>query len=313
MLNIRSCTVAVLCLLSIPAVAQRKNRVIVAEFVDHSGSGKQLGIGVKAADAVSALVTHSGKYTVVDRDALKAIAAEKNLVLDAEFDPKSGVKLGLQKVAEYIITGKIDDFTAVQNTSSKGGVFKNTNQVTGTVNLSITLTITSLETTENLGSATATASKTGIISSSSSTATTSLFSKATSIKIPQTSNKNATDGGQTMQTLADDDVKDVAGQLIDQIMKDNMLKPPVMPKFLAVVDGEVLINHGADVGIEAGKQYELVRPIDTGTVDPDTGQPAIFRKKVCNLTVTSVDDKTSQGKCVGGTPMKGDELRAVSK
>lgn len=273
-----------------------------------------MNISKKAADAISSLLTQSGKYVVVERENLGQVQSEKNLQYDAEFTSKGAPKSRQQRVADLLITGQIDEFSAIQNSTSKGGVFKSTSQVTGSANLAITIKVVNLETGEVVGSANARAEKSGVLSSSSSTTATSLIASRTSLKIPGTSSKNTTDGAQELIKLVDQDIQDVAGQIVTQMTSGAVSKAPLAPKLLGVADGLAIINRGSSQGIEQGAMYDVVRPTDTGMTDPDNNnQPVIIRKKICTLTIVAVDDTSSQGKCVGGMPSKGDELKAVAR
>jgi curli biogenesis system outer membrane secretion channel CsgG len=303
-----------ICLFSLPALAQKARRVVINPLIDRTDSGAKMNISKKAADAISSLLTQSGKYVVVERENLGQVQSEKNLKDDAEFSAAGAPRSGLQKVADLLITGQIDEFSALQNSASKGGVFKSSTQVTGSANLAITIKIISLETGEVIGSANAKATKTGVLSSSSSTPATGILARTTSLKIPETSNKNTTDGSQELIKLVDEDIQDVAGQIVEQMTKGAAAATPALPKVLGLSDGLAIINKGSNNGIEQGKVYDVVRPTDTGITDPENNnQPVIVRKKICTLTIVSVDDTTSQGKCVGAAPAKGDELKVVTR
>jgi hypothetical protein len=60
-----------------------------------------------------------------------------------------------------------------------------------------------------------------------------------------------------------------------------------------------------------GDRFSVIRRIDTGLKDPDTGQPVSRKKKICSITVTEVDDSMSTAKFDGEQPLAGDQAEPV--
>jgi curli biogenesis system outer membrane secretion channel CsgG len=312
--KVRSCAVVLLCLSALTAFAQKPKRITVLQLLDRTGSGKTFGIGQKAADAIMNKLAESGKFTMIERESLAAIQSEKNLKFDAEFDPRNAPKSGLQKICDYIVTGTVDEFSAIQNSTAQSGIFHKTTEVNGTAALKISIRITSTTTGEILTSTSGRAEKSGLLGKSTENTTASVLTQTSSLHLPGTSTKSAVSTDQSLNKMVDADIDEVASIVVEKLINAPAVltggKPTVIPKVMGMQDGLVVVNKGSDANIETGNVFDVLRATP-GMVDPDTGKAVTVHKKVCSLTITIVEDGTSQGKCVGGTPQPGDELKVV--
>ncbi len=310
MQKLRLCSTALLVLLAMPVFGQAKKRITVLPLKDRTGSGAKLNVSQKAADEILSKLAETGQFTVVERDQLAAIGSERNLKFDADFNPVNAPKSGLQTVCDYIVIGQIDEFSANQESTEKANYISKKTEVTGTTALKISLRVVSTETGNIVAAPTARAEKTATLGkSSASLLVTNVGSKASTV---------STDAALTK--LVDSEIEDVATEIADKITKSAGITStvaaatgPVLPKFVGIDEGNAMINKGANAGIKIGQQYDIVHSVDTGMVDPDTNKPILKHKVVCRLTIASVDDTTAEGKCPGGTPAKGDELREAGK
>jgi hypothetical protein len=117
-----------------------------------------------------------------------------------------------------------------------------------------------------------------------------------------------------LQKLVDAAVHDVSVQLAAKIRAASLTMPAVVviPKFVGIQDGLVVVNKGQGAGIKGGDRYEVSRQSDTGMKDPDSGAPILRKKKICTLTITEVEDNISSGKCEGAdTPQTGDVFSPI--
>ena len=75
-------------LLFAPALvfSQAPKKIAVYPFDDRANTNKSFNIGMKVADALVAKLAETGSVTIVDRQYLAQIAAEKKLKYDSEFD-----------------------------------------------------------------------------------------------------------------------------------------------------------------------------------------------------------------------------------
>jgi len=306
-------------LTSLTLPAQKLKKVTVLPPRDLTQSGAKLNIALKMQDELMVKLTESHKFAVFNREELAAIAAERNLKFDADFDPRNAPKSGLQKVCDYIITGHIDAFDAVINDASKDRVVYKSNEKSATISIKIAVSMLDLETGRQVASASAKDEKTVALGKATSTGPISAYGKLGSLHIPGTTNKSAAaNTDQPLQKVVDDEIESVAADLVGKLIADsanaNAEAAANTPKVLGIVDGAVLINKGSNDSMENGSTFDVLHLTNTGIMDDSTHQPIMIRKKVCTVTITSVDDTVSQGKCNGpGTPVKGDELKAVAR
>ena len=308
-LHRRLAVVVALCLFISPVIAQtgRQKRITVMPFKDRTGSGARMNISEKVADAILAKLAETGQFIVVERESLASLQSEKNLKFDADFNPANAPKSGLLAVCDIVITGQIDEFSANQDSTTSGVYIQKRTQVNGSTALKINARVTSVETGQILASPSARAEKQAILGKSSS---------LTIVPNVDSSSRTANSDAALIK-LVDAAVEEVADEVAKKIAAApaiNVAAPPVLPKFVGVESGLVVINKGTQNGIKIGDSFDVVRPTDTGLEDPDKpGQHIIRRKKLCTLVISSLEEGISEGKCDGATPQKGDEIRAVAK
>jgi curli biogenesis system outer membrane secretion channel CsgG len=311
MSRVRICIAITLCLSALPAISQaRQKRITVMPFKDRTGSDPSLNISQKVADDILAKLAETGQFIVVERESLAALQSEKNLKFDADFNPQNAPKSGMLAVCDIVITGQIEEFSANQTSSEKGRYVYKKTQANGTTALKITSRVTSVETGQILGAPSARSEKEGVLGESTSTTF-----------IPNVNNSTATaSANSALVKLVDANIEIVAEDVAKKIAASPAVAavpaaapPAVLPKFVGIDNGLVMINKGSTAGIKAGDAFEVVHPVDTGLKDPDTGAAIVHKKKLCTLVISSVEDTSSEGKCDGGTPAKGDEIRAVPK
>ncbi len=109
--------------LAAPAIANDKPRIAVIEFkakADGSWYGWWRNGGAAAAqDVFVTELVKSGKFRVIDREALGAIMREKNLALSGDVDPSTAVKAGKLLGVKYLLAGAITEYGA--STAEGGG------------------------------------------------------------------------------------------------------------------------------------------------------------------------------------------------
>jgi hypothetical protein len=86
---------------------------------------------------------------------------------------------------------------------------------------------------------------------------------------------------------------------------------PALPMVAGIANGSVYINEGTASGIKEGDRFQVVRKVDVGLKDPQTGQAITEKHKVCVLVIASVNDNSSSGTCQGGLPQSGDVAEPV--
>jgi curli biogenesis system outer membrane secretion channel CsgG len=303
---------ATVCLAALPAAGQRK--ITVLPLKDRTGSGARMNISEKAADAILSKLAETGQFIVVEREGLAATQSEKNLKFDADFNPANAPKSGLLAVCDFLVTGQIDEFSANSEAVEHGNYVSKKTEVDGSTALKLSLRVTSVQTGQIIAAPTARVEKTAVLAKSSSS--TLLENVGTK--------KNTSNTDAALLKLVDAEIEDIATELAGKISKGALASgsgpnvggtavPAVTPKFVGMENGSVVINKGSSSGIVIGQMFDIVHLQQTDMIDPDTNKPVVRHQKVCTLTVSSVDETTAEGKCPGGTPQKGDELRAVAK
>ena len=86
---------------------------------------------------------------------------------------------------------------------------------------------------------------------------------------------------------------------------------PALPMVAGIANGSVYINEGTASGIKEGDRFQVVRKVDVGLKDPQTGQAITEKHKVCVLVIANVNDNSSSGTCQGGLPQSGDMAEPV--
>jgi|HubBroStandDraft_2_1064218.scaffolds.fasta_scaffold103904_2 curli biogenesis system outer membrane secretion channel CsgG len=280
-------------------------------FDDQLAGTKGLNIGEKVADALIAKIAGNGTFEVVDRQYLDRIVAEQNLKMDTRFDPANAAKLGKLANVDVLITGQVDAFSADAPSETSNGFFSNKTKVTGEIELRVTARMISVETASILAAPTATSDLNQVLSEKTDVLPSSQGS--ISSKTTGTGNIKA-----ALLKLVDKSVEAVSLDLAGQI-EANVSKVPggtvrsagPVAKVVGMDGSLVLINRGANTGIKSGQQFVVVRLIDTGLKDPDTGQAITKKKKICTITITDVDETTASGNMEGEQPKAGDELKTI--
>jgi curli biogenesis system outer membrane secretion channel CsgG len=266
-------------------------------FDDQLAGTKGLNIGEKVADALIAKIAGNGTFEVVDRQYLDRIVAEQNLKMDTRFDPANAAKLGKLANVDVLITGQVDAFSADAPSETSNGFFSNKTKVTGEIELRVTARMISVETASILAAPTATSDLNQVLSEKTDVLPSSQGS--ISSKTTGTGNIKA-----ALLKLVDKSVEAVSLDLAGQIEAN-------VSKVVGMDGSLVLINRGANTGIKSGQQFVVVRLIDTGLKDPDTGQAITKKKKICTITITDVDETTASGNMEGEQPKAGDELKTI--
>jgi hypothetical protein len=209
-----------------------------------------------------------------------------------------------------VVTGHVDAFHADTSTATANGVFSAKSTVTGVVRLKVTARLISVETASILAAPEASTESQEVLAQKTDTTRPSILG------IPAGRGSSSTGGGNVQSELlklVDKDVDVVSADIAKQIeTRVAAVIPRSAPaKVVGMQEGLVLINRGATAGVRVGEHFSVVRVVDTGLKDPDTGQPVSRQKKICTVTITEVEDSSALGKLDGEEPLAGDEARPV--
>ncbi|HEV8268286.1 MAG TPA: CsgG/HfaB family protein [Thermoanaerobaculia bacterium] len=114
--------VALLGLVSLPLLAAgAKPRVAILEFTDKTSHYDWYHAGRAAQDMMVTELVKSGTYSVIERERLQAILAEKNLSLSGDVDTKTAIQAGRLLGVEYLIVGAVTELgVADRNVQTPG-------------------------------------------------------------------------------------------------------------------------------------------------------------------------------------------------
>jgi curli biogenesis system outer membrane secretion channel CsgG len=88
-----------------------KPRIAVLEFKNKADNQYWWHGGAAAMqDVFVTELVKSGKFRVIDREALDALMQEKNLSLSGDVDPKTAVKAGKLLGVQYLLTGAVTEY-----------------------------------------------------------------------------------------------------------------------------------------------------------------------------------------------------------
>lgn len=287
-----------ICTSSVALLAQAKKRVAVLEF-DGRGVQNQ-DIGGRIADGIISELAGTGNFDVVDRDNLNRVVQEQNTGFGDRFDATNAAKLGKLANVNILILGRVDAFTANIENESKQGFMNSKTTQTGDVELRVTARVIQVDTGNIIQAPSVQSHQNALLGQ------TTVYGDRIN---PLGGSSKGKGTNSALQKLVDTSVHDVSVQLAEKIRAASLTMPAVavIPKFVGIQDGLVIVNKGQNAGLKVGDRYVVTRQSDTGMKDPDTGQPILRKKQICSFTVTEVEDALSSGKCDGtDAPQSGD-------
>lgn len=106
------CLISVLALVVLqPAWAADKPRIAILEFKNKADNTYWWSGGAEAMqDVFVTELVKSGKFRVMDREALASVLREKNLALSGDIDPATAVKAGKLIGVKYLLTGAVTEY-----------------------------------------------------------------------------------------------------------------------------------------------------------------------------------------------------------
>jgi hypothetical protein len=292
---------------SLDAHSQTKKRLAVFEFDDRgtADNGANHDIGMRVADGLISQLAGSGDFDVVDRDNLDRIMHEQNLGQGQRYDAQTAARIGKLANVNLLVLGRVE--SATESVKQKG-MFRAA-QVAD-INITATARVIQVDTGNILKAPTDSCDiKDGDIGNG-------VTNPRSTPQAPRPLLVN--DDG--LLHKVSDCIIDLSQKLAKDIREASLTTPSVpsmnvvIPKFIGIEDGLVLINKGRNVGIKVGDRFDVSRKTDTGLKDPDTGNAVYHKKSVCMFTVTEVEDDNASGKCEGvGTPQKDDIFSPAAK
>ncbi len=307
--------------LAAPVAAQQKKRVAVLDFEYGTvrsnvsaifGTDRDIGKGI--SDLVVEKLVNSGKFSVIERNALDKVLAEQNFSNSDRADSNTAAKIGRILGVDAIITGSITQFGRDDKSSGVaggavdriggrfglGGVKRN--QAKAVVGISARMINT--DTAEILAAAKG-------LGESKRSGTSLLGAGGGSIAGGGAVDMRSANFANTIIGEAvNEAVAQLCGQL-DQKAASLPVKAINIEGLVADATGGVLIlNVGSRAGVKVGDRLSVRRKVRE-VRDPASGK--ILRSiedKVGEVVITEVDEGSSVGAFTGSTPAKvGDTVR----
>ena len=115
--------VSLIALAATPMFAADKPRIAVLEFKNKADNQYWWRGGAAAMqDVIVTELVKSGKFRVMDREALNAVMREQNLSLSGDVDPATAIKAGKLIGVRYLLTGSITEYGIEDAGASGPGV-----------------------------------------------------------------------------------------------------------------------------------------------------------------------------------------------
>lgn len=268
------------------AGADKLYKIAVLPFDDGSiqerwwGNNWKLGTGV-SDELVTALMA-TKKFRLIEREQINKVLQEQNFGTSGRVDTKSAAKIGKILGVQYLVLGKITEFSF----KSQGGGFLGDKGVglgikTTTSRVSIDARLVDTTSAEIKASVTGKGEK-----------------KNTNLTIVANWNAIAFGSDEFKKTDIGIALRDAIGQLASGLATNaydgtNMGPVSLTGTVFYAKDNRVIINIGSGEGVQVGMVFvvnhviELVKDPDTGEVVDEVSEP------VAEITVTEVKEKTS--------------------
>ena len=303
---------ALLCSTANAQVSAPKKRVAVLNFEDDSGGSAvaSQAFGADAADVgkgISARIIEKlvagGKYTVVDRSAVKALLEEQNGVAEGEDAYSAASRIGRILGLDAMIIGALTRFGPDAAPNKSGGHLPGMSTRKSKAYADITARVLDMTTGQLIGGFTVTGESTGT-------------GDVMHIKGPGTSGSTPEIlGGAFANSLLDEATRNAVEKLAAQL--DSFAEK--IPTLLLQIDGlvaevagnSVTLNVGKKTGLRVGDKLAIVReirPADDSKADVGT-----VMQHVGEATVTEVADVYATATFSGSGQVRvGDRVKSVA-
>lgn len=238
-----------------PAPKNLKKRVAVFDFEDKTEhryrwwTGQPVGAGM--ADMLVTELVKSGKYTVIERQEIEKIISEQKMGQTGLVTPESAAKVGQLLGVELAVIGAVTEFG--HKKSNTGGRIKGFGLGVSSTAASVGIDVRFINT------------NTGEILAADNVREEE-SKKGLSVSTPELAFKNKNDFDDSVVGKA----ARKAVQKIMTILDDKSVTVPWEGKIVLVKGTTVIINAGAESGIQVGDEFFIYAKGEELT-DPDTG------------------------------------------
>lgn len=281
----------------VPAVPGPKRTIAVGQ-IDVLGSyaNGSINVGGAIAGMLSTALDESGRFTVVERQALSSVMSERTLA-ESGVTGAAAPARGEVLPASYVITGSISNITQPGQNSGGGISFGGRNLFSlggGGGNVTIDLRVVDARTGSVVRAFSVKRKLTGLN-----------FGFNGSIGgLPVATNQwfNSDLGSATRKAINDAVV----------IIAQSLASQPWQGQVVEAEDGQVYVNAGAEAGLAPGTRLAILRP---GRVFTDPASGAVLSRQmttVGEVTIASVESKMAYGAYTGsGAPLRGDLVQLM--
>lgn len=271
--------------------------VAVSEFENKSAFSGPWKIGAGMTDLLVERLLATEEVVVLERRALDNVMEELNRQGKNLFRLEGRAPRGRLQNAQYLIRGSITDFTVTGDSSGWFGSGK-TGVRGGRQEARVTLaiTLTDVATGEILASVRAEETATAGFFGASVQYSGIAFGGDSFFRTPL---------GRATERALDEAVRKVLGAIPKRVWE---------PRVADVMDGQVIINGGRNVGLRAGMIFE-VRGESREITDPVTGNviDVVPGPSVGRIRITAVKELASQAELIDGLAERGNVLIVKEK
>lgn len=271
------------------AWAQQKWRLAVVEFENKApGEFRSWGprLGHAASDMLATSLVKTGKFSVIEREKLKAILNEQALGKSGAVTPQSAAQVGRLLGVKYIVTGAVSEFGVTKKGGQILGIGGTQNTARATVDIRLVDT------------------NSGEIILADTASSTDSFSK-----VQVFGSSIGTDFDETMATRTMRGAIDtLTAKIVDQVGAGTAGAggaPARWEARIAQISGSrIVINAGSGGGVKAGQILDVIS-MGEEIKDPQTGQTlGAEEQKVGSLEITDVKEKYSIARVRSGETSK---------
>ncbi len=258
--------------------------------------------GIAISDLLSDQLVNSGKFRVVDRKNLDSTLSEHNLAKAGEISPATAIQSGRLTGARYLISGNVLQF---DKTGSSGGAVGGF--IGGFAGAAVG-SVRSDRVTLRVAVRVVDALTGEIVQSISDEQTKSAVSLGGGGYSGWTagSYSNSSFTSSTMGQLINSVAQDIASKIDPAKFASAPAGPTLSGRILAVDGSDVTLNIGAAKGVTVGQYFDVVKVRQFK--DPDSGKILTSKLPVAKIQITSVNDDTSVGTKISGTPAAGESV-----
>ncbi|MFH0954299.1 MAG: CsgG/HfaB family protein [Verrucomicrobiota bacterium] len=275
-----------------------KHAIGCKDFENQAGWHGEWELGHNLSTMLESALYDTGRFVVVEREKLKDVIAEQDLVASGRAaKAKKVAQTGLIRAAKYIASGAVTEVTDKQSGADTGLRFGPVRLGGGRSDAQVALIVKLIDTT-----------------TSEIVAKERIVGKAGNVNLRMGLSVGRFDGdlGGFKKTPLGQAAQDCINKASEFIAK-KMESFPFEGSVVKVSGSQVIINRGSEFGVEAGQELVMSEEGEQ-LVDPDTGELLGQEegKVIGKIKVAKVQDKISYADVISGdkNPKPGTVVRA---